>query len=316
MNVKCRHVSALLAAFLLLGLFTGCASDPDPERPLTPEQELEKKELERLVRLFIANHEEWPQARDQAMQDPRMSEMLLDNLVIKLVDTSRNRHNKGLPLGSWSPYRRCRDELVLLADQAIPKLIRLHQVVHSRERVDPVVLFPVQDTLMAIGGKALGQLFTRYGEASDRRERESLLKIVAGTASLDALAFLEGRLRDDDWQIRSRVIEGLGQIGAREEVDAATRARCRSLLARVLASDQDAFCRIQAARGLGALADVESVRVLLKHYRDFSLQSGGRRTDERGHLLDALRRATREFTASTVEEFEAWLERQEAESGT
>ncbi len=320
---RLEHRSVALVCLLLLlpWTFLACGSTDPGERPLTPQEQDEAERLRVLLNAFLTNDESWPEERDRVLeQDPHMTELLVGNLVNWMIKTSRNAHQKQVPLGSWSPFRRCQDELVTLADHSASVLMALHTVVFSKERVDHVVLVPLQETLAQIGDPALPSLIARYDDADSRQERDSLLRVVARMGTSDALTFLERLRGSGDWQLRSRALEGIAEVAARKETIAAVRDRCHAALVQTLEGDADTFVRMRAARGLGVVGGTRSVRVLLKHYRDFSLQStlarGRRRAEERGELLSALRKATGLHAAHQVQEFEAWLQKMETENGS
>ena len=287
---------------------------------MTAEEREERDELGELLTLFLKNDPAWEERRDAAIQgDAHMAELLVQNLVKWMVETSRNAHHKGIPFGSWTPFMRCQNELVQLREHSVPVLLALHTVVYGRDQVDLVVAQPVQQTLARIGDDALPQVIASYEDAGERAERDALLKIIAESGVPAAFRFLDGLRQSSDWQVRARALEGIANLGAREDVAKGLKQRCWQALVRALNEEDDSFVRTRAIKGLGERGGVDSVRVLLQHYRSYSLQSSaaqGRPPQERGELLAALRKATSLYRASQVAEFEAWLEQAGAGNGS
>lgn len=304
-----RQALARLAGLLLalapsLAL-CACASEPEAPAPLSQAELDEKAEVERLIALYRSQDLTWPAARDAALDQPRLAELLVQNFIRALVRAHEREKGGTAMVGSWSDFQRHQAQLVAMADASIPLL-----VVGLRSE-DKVVVSLVRDTLSKIGPRAIPALTARFEQSTETWERREILATLAAMSGVEMVAIFERFVGAPEWQIRGEAYLALGRVASSFAGDEAARARVRALLQRGF-SDPDVFVRRQAVKGLAEMGDAEALARLIERYRrsvELRLVE-----EERRELLQALRRATRLPSAVRPDEFEAWLQRRRANS--
>ncbi len=291
------HPAALAAA---LALCAACSTEPEAPPPLSASEEEEKARVERLVALYQTGDPTWPSARDEALEDPRIAELLVQNFIRAMLRAHERERAGAAMVGSWTDFREHQAQLVAMGDAAAPLL-----AVGLRAD-DKVVVALVKDTLVQIGARAVAPLQSSFAASSDAAERREILSVLASIGGVPMIEVFARYLGDPEWQVRGEAYLSLGRIAASFGADAAARQRVRELLVRGF-GDGDAFVRRQAVKGLAEMADAEALALLISRYA--RAQELRLSVEERQDLLQVLRRTTRMPGAVRVDEFEAWLAR-------
>ncbi len=247
----------------------GCASGPAPGPKLTPLSEIEPElaEIWRAYRESAApgGIERWEAARARALEDPRATRFLVDNLGAEMV-AAFEREDAFTKASPASRFLRARGELVRLGAPAVPLLVGMLSA-------DDVLARLAGDTLEQIGAPA-GMELLRALESNDvkarRRAGELLIRLPPLGAS-DAFlveALERAAAAEPDLQARAYAIEALGARAAACGEGGRVEAQLAALL-----GDSEALFAGRAARGLARFGELRLAPLLLEAY-ERGLRSG------------------------------------------
>lgn len=248
-----------------------------------------------VLRAYGAGGSEWEQARERALDDPALTQFLVENLFLELV-----RAHRALGGADGERAQRARDrartELARLGPPAAPTLAAALEV------ADDVTAELAAQTLGAIGRPALGAIV----ELLASKEANARQRAAYALARMPHGAREEPRVRealvragsDREWFVRAQVARALGARGARDVETAPWRVELEKLLA-----DQDEAVVEAAATALVELADPQAIGALV--------QALSRISDE-GQMLEfkavqeALVRLSGAGEQPSVEAWRAW----------
>lgn len=258
-----------LALWLCAALALGCASRPAPGPKLTPLNEIEPElaELWRAYRESAApgGLERWEAARARALEDPRATRFLVDNLGAEMV-AAFEREDALTKASPASRFLRARAELVRLGAPAVPLLVGMLSA-------DEVLARLGGDTLELIGPPA-GMELLRALESDDVKARRRVCELLVRLPPLGAgdpflVAALErAAASEPDLQARAFAIEALGARAAA----CGEGPRVEAQLVALLEAPEGLYAG-RAARGLARLGELRLAPVLLRTY-ERGLRSG------------------------------------------
>lgn len=248
-----------------------------------------------LLRAYGAGGSDWDLAREQALDDPALTQFLVENLFLELVRAHR-------ALGGVDGERaqrardRARTELARLGAPAAPTLAAALEV------ADDVTAELAAQTLGAIGRPALGaivELLARSQGNARQRAAYALARMPHGAREeprvREALVEAGG---DREWFVRAQVARALGARGARDVETAPWRAALEKLLA-----DDDEAVVEAAATGLVELADPQAIGALVQALTRSS--DGGQMLPFKA-IQEALVRLSGAGPQPSVEAWRAW----------
>jgi hypothetical protein len=280
-----------LLPFLPL-LLAACAGPHAPAGKLRPVGQLPEDYRDTWV-AWVDQDPAWPEIRARALEDPRMTRFLVDNLARIMLRAYRGGAIAGAHEPEVGPFERSRAELARIGAPAVPTLAELMAI------GDGSAALLCGDLLVEIGSPALGyapQLLER--DSALERERAAALLGRLPHAMDDEGGLLEAlalRLEEDpEWTVRKASAEALGYRGSRH-VEVETT---RKVLSRALTDAEPEVARA-AAFALARLADPAGIPSLLNYLE---------RCDRSADLLsyEAGQRALRALSGAT----EAWTPRQ------
>lgn len=208
---------------------------------------------------FVDEDPAWPEIRGRALEDPRLTSFLVDNLARVMLRAYRGGAIGGAHDPSVGPFERARAELARIGAPAVPTLAELMAI------GDGTAAHLCGELLAEIGSPALGYVggLLDRDAAQERARAADLLGRLphAGEGEEALLEALAARLADDpDWSVRKASAEALGHRAARHRVVDPTRRALSAAL-----TDEDGEVARAAAFGLARLGDPQAIPALLNY---------------------------------------------------
>lgn len=220
----------------------------------------------------------WEGIRAEVLEDPQLTEFLVDNLMRYLLRSYRaaaftplesfaGKKGEKRKLGSFD---RTRSELIILGDHSAPYLAEFMSIGASDvANLASGILKDIGRSAVLPVSKQLELPQEGAQRRSLHRERDARMRAARLLGQLpragkDEAAVLAGLIRclanDPEWIVRSQAAESLGRRGGRD----VQTEDCRRALSMALA-DEDPSVVIKACLGLAFLGDVASVPALINH---------------------------------------------------
>ena len=222
--------------------------------PLTPEQ---NKALAAAERLYRANDEAYPAARDELAKDP-VTALWLTRMVARdaVVAFDRRQASDGdflrQAVGTDPVWDRALVEIEALGATAVPCLITdlLRHPRHDRRRLGVTLL-------ARTGADSIPAMRTELEGPDDALRRLTVLAVGEMPAGEGPLGALRAAAKDPEFTVRSAACEGLARMGTAGFAD----------LRAALTAESDPFVRRVAARGLGGDRTRITAEALLTYMR-------------------------------------------------
>jgi len=282
---------------LPLLLVAACAAPtPEPEGEVRRVGELPSEYRDAWM-AFVDDEPDWPDVRARALEDPKLTSFLVDNLALVMLSSYRGGAIGGAHDPTVGPFERARADLARIGAPAVPTLAELMVI------GDGTAAHLCGVLLAEIGAPALEyvpRLLARESAQERARAADLLSRLPHAKGEEEELlaalaALLEG---DADWTVRKASAEALGHRGARHSVVAPTR---RALSAALY--DEDIEVARAAAFALARLADPQAIPALL-NYLERAQRAADLVSYEAGQR--ALRALSRTDRARTPREWRDW----------
>jgi HEAT repeat protein len=235
---------------------------------------------------WVEDKPNWPELREAALADERLTAFLVDNLARVMLRAYRAGAIANANSLEVGPFERARAELRRLGGASVPTLAELMAM------GDGTAAHLCAEVLTDIGRPAVSyvaMLLDRESATERARGADLLGKLpYFGDGEPDLRTALVERLDDDpDWQVRKASAEALGRRSTRD----IETGQARAALSRAL-SDGDPEVARAAAFGLGRLGDPGAIPALLNYLE---------RADRAADLVsyEAAQRVLRALTRST-----------------
>jgi len=250
----------VMAAFVLAAMFgslAGCAGSGSSAGVKTL-SEL-PPEYRELWKAWLTEQPDWAERRTAALEDPRQTEFLVDNLARAMLATYVRRGSAGHYPKANDVFERSQTELVTLGEHSVPTLIELIAI------GDGSTAFLCVELLVRIGRPALAataELLERDEDLARQRGAELLGQLPHGRALEPELrgALIRHLESDPDWATRASCAESLGRRGYRDvETETVRRALSRAL------GDDDPEVARAAVLALVRLDDPAAIPALINY---------------------------------------------------
>jgi len=254
--------TALLAAGCTVLLAAGCTAPAEEPTPvLRASSQLPEAERQ-LLEAWRSRGSDWPLAREQALEDPRLASFLVDNALLDLIRAWQRGEFTFTEAGG---YEEVRAEVLALGAAAAPSVAALLGLGNG---YGPAI---ASDVLLRLGPAGARALLAEVAPDRSALVRGQAFDLLGGFAPLGAdleaqvrTAAIDALARDPEWIVRERAARTLARraAGGRQGEDATLDAV--GALSRGLRDADPAVVRA-AAVGLGLVGDRRAVPALVNH---------------------------------------------------
>ena len=262
MRAAVSLAALLMAAGCTALLAAGCtvpAEEPTPV--LRASSQLPEAERQ-LLEAWRSRGSDWPLAREQALEDPRLASFLVDNALLDLIRAWQRGEFTFTEAGG---YEEVRAEVLALGAAAAPSVAALLGLGNG---YGPAI---ASDVLLRLGPAGARALLAEVAPDRSALVRGQAFDLLGGFAPLGAdleaqvrTAAIDALARDPEWIVRERAARTLARraAGGRQGEDATLDAV--GALSRGLRDADPAVVRA-AAVGLGLVGDRRAVPALVNH---------------------------------------------------
>ncbi len=254
--LRAARFVALLASPALCFVAAGCLSSK-PTSKVVPLASLEQN-YRSVLEAYGEGGEAWEAARAEALDDPKLTRFLVDNLAREMVRAFESG-GQVLLAAEDNPYIRAREELIELGAPTV------NLAAGMLAEGDDVLAYHGADLIEGIGEPAVPALVDLL-----RDSRDSVRRRAAGVAGgLDAgspaleRALTDLLTRDSEWIVRAQAARAIGTRLA-EQRAAATEREHLSACLEVATRDEDILVAAEAALALGPLQDLRAAPALIE----------------------------------------------------